>query len=190
MSIDYLTLTIEKQKKLKGERHGEVYVSTILFNTSSEVIHDRVPIDEVTSLEENDYRVGGGTALLDAIGDAVEHVTSIHKYIRREDVPENTIVMITTDGEENSSHKYTKKDIKDRIKRQSEECGWEFIFLAANIDAVSTAAGIGIRQERAASYRQDKDGVEATYDAMCEAISAMRCQGSIDNSEWRKKLDC
>lgn len=147
--------TIEKQKK----QDGKVYVSTVLFDNNSEVIHDRVDIDEIRPMTENEYQVGGCTALLDAIGGSIHHIGNIHKYARPEDVPEHTVFVITTDGMENASHRYSSQEIKSKIKRQTEKYGWEFIFLAANIDAVETAESIGIRRERAANYRQTKEGV-------------------------------
>ena len=124
--------TIEKQKK----QDGKVYVSTVLFDNNSEVIHDRVDIDEIRPMTENEYQVGGCTALLDAIGGSIHHIGNIHKYARPEDVPEHTVFVITTDGMENASHRYSSQEIKSKIKRQTEKYGWEFIFLAANIDAV------------------------------------------------------
>ena len=162
---------IEKQK----QEEGEAYVSTVLFNNYSKVIHDRMPLVKIEPLTEQQYRVGGCTALLDAIGGAIHHIGNIHKYARPEDVPEHTIFIITTDGMENASHRYSSSEIKAKIKRQTEKYGWEFIFLAANIDAVETAENIGIRRERAANYRQTKKGVERSYYAMSEAITAVRC---------------
>ena len=126
-------------------------------------------------MTQRDYQVCGCTALLDAIGDAVHHIGNIHKQARPEDVPEHTIFVITTDGMENASQRYSSNRIKDMIKRQTEKYGWEFIFLAANIDAVETAENIGIRRERAANYRHTKEGVGRSYYAMSEAISSVRC---------------
>ena len=162
--------TIEKQK----EQNGKVYVSTVLFDNDSEVIHDRIDINEIKRMSRRDYQVRGCTALLDAIGGAIHHIGNIHKYARPEDVPEHTIFIITTDGMENASHRYSSEKVKEMIKRQTEKYGWEFIFLAANIDAVETAENIGIRKERAANYRQTKDGVYRSYCAMSEAISTVR----------------
>ena len=162
--------TIERQK----EQEGKVYVSTVLFDNYSEVIHDRVDINEIKPMTRKDYNVRGCTALLDAIGGAIHHIGNVHKYARPEDVPEHTIFIITTDGMENASQRYYSQDIKAKIKRQTEKYGWEFIFLAANIDAVETAENIGIRKERAANYRQTKDGVYRSYCAMSEAISTVR----------------
>jgi uncharacterized protein YegL len=162
--------TIEKQK----EQEGKVYVSTVLFDNVSEVIHDRVDINEIKPMTRRDYQVRGCTALLDAIGGAIHHIGNVHKYARPEDVPEHTIFVITTDGMENASHRYSSEEIKRKIKRQTEKYGWEFIFLAANIDAAETADNIGIRKERAANYRQTSEGVAKNYYTMSEAITAVR----------------
>ena len=169
-TIGGFNATIEKQK----EQDGKVYVSTVLFDNESKVIHDRLDINEIKRMTRRDYQVRGCTALLDAIGGAIHHIGNIHKYARPEDVPEHTIFIITTDGMENASHRYSSEKVKEMIKRQTEKYGWEFIFLAANIDAVETAENIGIRKERAANYRQTKDGVYRSYCAMSEAISTVR----------------
>ena len=177
---------IEKQKK----EDGKVYVSTVLFNTYREVIHDRIDINEVKPMTENDYSPCGCTALLDAIGHSIRHISNIHKYARREDVPKNTIFVITTDGMENSSHRYDSDKIKEMIKEYTEERGWEFIFVAANIDAVETAKNIGIRKERAANYRQNKRGIEDSYDAMSMFVSYKRMQAPEERlAMWKSKLD-
>ena len=162
--------TIQKQK----EKEGKVYVPTVLFDNRSEVLHDRVEISKIKPMTQNDYRVGGCTALLDAIGGAIHHIGNIHKYSRKEDVPEHTVFVITTDGMENASSVYSSSKIKGMIERQRKKYGWEFIFLAANIDAVETAENMGIRRDRAANYSQTKKGVGRNYYAMNEAISAVR----------------
>ena len=183
-TIGGFNATIEKQK----EQEGKVYVSTVLFDNESEVIHDRIDINEIKRMTRRDYQVGGCAALLDAIGGAIHHIGNIHKYARQEDIPEHTIFIITTDGMENASHRYSKDRIKEMIKRQTEKYGWEFIFLAANIDAVETAENIGIRKERAANYRQTKDGVYRSYCAMSEAISTVRrnCAKDMNLEEYLK----
>ena len=177
--------TIEKQKK----QDGKVYVSTVLFDNVSEVIHDRVDISEVKTMTEEDYNVRGCTALLDAVGGAIHHIGNIHKYARPEDVPEHTVFIITTDGMENASHNYSRSRVREMIERQTEKYGWEFIFLAANIDAEETAEDIGIRRERAVNYTQDEEGVKATYAVMCEAITSVRKCKNLDAGEWRESLD-
>ena len=161
---------IEKQKR----EAGEAVVSTVLFDNQSDVVHDRVDIKEIKPMTRKDYQVGGCTALLDAIGSAIHHIGNIHKYARPEDVPEHTVFVITTDGMENASYRYSSSEIKSKIKRQTERYGWEFIFLAANIDAVETAESLGIRRDRAAEYKQTGKGVSRSYRAMSEAITAVR----------------
>ena len=177
--------TIEKQKA----QDGKVYVSTVLFDDESKVIHDRVDINEIKPMTRNDYQVGGCTALLDVIGGAIHHIGNVHKYARPEDVPEHTIFVITTDGMENASHRYSSAEIKRKIQRQTEKYGWEFIFLAANIDAVETAENIGIRRERAANYEQTPIGVGRSYFAMSEAITSVRrgCADKMDLDAYLKE---
>ena len=137
----------------------------------------------------SDYMVGGSTALLDAIGGAIHHIGNVHKYARNEDVPERTLFIITTDGMENASREYTSGAVKTMIERQREKYGWEFIFMAANIDAVETAERIGIRRERAVNYYQDKRGTEVSFEAMDEAILSVRKGCSLDNESWRLAVD-
>lgn len=184
-TIGGFNATVEKQRK----EDGRAYVSTILFDNESEVIHDRVPLERIAPMTAEDYRVGGCTALLDAIGSAIHHIGNIHKYARPEDVPEHTVFVITTDGMENASHRYDSRKVKAMIERQREKFGWEFIFLAANIDAVETAENIGIRRDRAVNYHRDTEGTGIMYCAMSQAISSVRENRSLDNAEWRAEAD-
>lgn len=174
---------IEKQRK----KEGGAYVSTVLFDSKCEVIHDRVDISEIEPMTLENYRVGGSTALLDAIGDAIHHIGNVHKYARPEDRPDSTIFIITTDGEENSSRRHRIEDVKAKIERCREKYGWEFIFLGANIDAFSAAERIGIGRDRVANYRQDPVGVRVTYEAMGEAIMAVRSGRSVGG--WQRKIN-
>ena len=167
--------TLEKQK----QEEGEVFWSTVLFDNEHEVIHDRVPIQKVEKLTEDEYYVRGCTALLDAIGRAIHHIGNVHKYAREEDVPSKTLFIITTDGMENASSEYTYRGIKQMISRQQEKYGWEFLFLGANMDAVSEAGRLGIRAERAARFHNDSVGIETNYMAVTEAITELRAMGSI-----------
>lgn len=162
--------TLKKQK----EEKGEVIWSTVLFDDKHEVIHDRVPIKKVEKLSKNDYYVRGCTALLDSIGRAIHHIENVHKYARKEDVPDKTLFVITTDGMENASVEYTYKGIKQMIKKQQEKYGWEFLFLGANMDAVSVAERMGIRPERAATFLNDSKGINTNYKAVGKTLSAIR----------------
>ena len=175
---------IEKQKKLDGK----CYVSTVLFSNRSSVLHDRIDIQNIEPLTEREYCVGGGTALLDAIGGAIHHIGNVHKYARNEDVPEHTIFVITTDGMENASCEYDSERVKQMIRRQEERYGWEFLFVAANIDAVETARNIGIRRERAANYKQTREGTHKVYEAVEYAMCSLRCEAPLGD-EWKEKLD-
>ena len=176
---------IDKQRRLEGD----TWVSTVLFDNDSTVLHDRVKLERVPRMTERDYTPGGCTALLDAVGGAIRHIGNIHKYARPEDVPSKTMFVITTDGMENASHRYTSREIKEKIKRQTEKYGWEFIFLAANIDAVETASRIGIRSDRAANFSQDGEGFAMSYAAANCAIRTLRCDCSLEESGWRNELD-
>ncbi|MCD7738434.1 MAG: hypothetical protein LUH58_05260 [Lachnospiraceae bacterium] len=174
---------IEKQK----EQEGKCYVSTVLFDNVSEVIHDRVRLADVKPMTEKDYQVRGSTALMDAIGDAVHHVENIHKYARPEDVPEHVMFVITTDGMENASRRYSGDTVKERIE-QKKKAGWEFLFLAANIDAVQTAARFGIGADRAVNYHADHVGTQTIYEAVSETVCQLRASEPIDEN-WSKKID-
>lgn len=176
---------IDKQKK----QDGEAYVSTVLFDNYSEVLHDRVKLSEIGAMTERDYTVRGCTALLDAIGGAIHHIGNIHKYARPEDVPAHTVFIITTDGMENASRRYNRSKVKHLIENQKQKYGWEFIFMAANIDAAETAADFGIDEEYAVDYHSDSIGTRNVYDAVSEAICQTRVHGRITNANWRAKAD-
>ena len=175
---------IEKQKK----EEGEVYVSTILFDNVSEVLHDRVKLSDVPKMTDKDYTVRGCTALIDAIGGAIRHIGNIHKYARMEDVPAHTMFIITTDGQENASHMYSSHRVKQMIEHQKSRYGWEFLFIGANIDAVETAARFGIERNRAVNYHADHKGTQVLYKTLAAPICAMRNNEEIDD-EWSSQID-
>ena len=175
---------IQKQKA----EDGEAYVSTVLFDNHTEVIHDRVDIQKIQSMTRKDYYVRGCTALLDAVGKAIHHIGNVHKYAREEDRPEKTIVVITTDGMENASREYSYARLKAMIKRQKEKYGWEFLFLGANIDAAKEAARFGIDEDRAANYHADCQGTAVIYEAMSEAVCSVRASRPMSR-EWKRNID-
>ena len=178
---------MEKQKKDSGD-DGEAYVSTVLFDDFSRVLHDRIPIENVPEMTDNDYYVGGCTALLDALGGAIHHIGNIHKYARREDVPEKTLFIITTDGCENASHRYSYETVHRMIERQKTKYGWEFLFLGANIDAAKEAARFGIAAERAVNYKCDEMGTALNYDVISEAICTVRAKKTL-GAGWKRRID-
>ena len=175
---------IEKQKN----QSGECYVSTVLFDNESEVIHDRIKLGEVKPLTEKEYYVRGCTALIDAIGGAVNHIKNIHRYARPEDVPEHTMFVITTDGQENASRKYTSGKVKRIIEEQKEKYGWEFLFIGANIDSVETAGRFGIGADRAVNYHADRKGTEVLYRAVAKTVCKMRANAPVEAS-WCKEIN-
>ena len=175
---------IRKQRKADGE----ACVSTVLFDNESVVIHDRVDIRRVRPLTGADYSVRGCTALMDAIGKAIHHIGNVHKYAREEDRPERTLFVITTDGMENASHRYTAQQVKQMIERQKEKYGWEFIFLGANMDAVATASRFGIGDDRAVTYHSDREGTKLNYEVISEAVTHLRCEAALP-TDWKERIE-
>lgn len=177
--------TIEKQKC----ETGEALVSTILFDNESEVLHDRIPLEKIEPMTTKQYYVHGSTALMDALGDAIHHIGNVHKYARDEDRPEKTIFIITTDGYENSSRKYSADQVRQMVTRQKEKYGWEFIFLGANIDAVKTARTYGINEDNAANFVNDKKGIALMCCAQSTIISSIRKNTRNDSRQWKKEME-
>ena len=174
-------------RKQKGEA-GEAYVSTVLFDNHTEVIHDRVDIQKIQPMTCKDYYVRGCTALLDAVGKSIRHIGNVHKYAREEDRPEKTIFIITTDGMENASREYSYDRVRKMIEHQKKKYGWEFLFLGANIDAAKEAARFGITEECAADYHADHEGTAVIYEAMSEAVCSVRACRPV-SADWKRRVD-
>ena len=170
---------IAKQKK----EEGEAYISTVLFDDTCEVLYDRVPVNKVEPMNDNQYYVRGCTALLDAIGGAIHHIGNVHKYAREEDRPEKTLFIITTDGMENASRKYSYEKVKEMVERQKEKYGWEFLFLGANIDAIDVAGKFGIDSNRALNYVSDHKGTQLNYEVLNKTVSEFRASKSLVKEE-------
>ena len=173
---------LEKQK----QQEGKCWVTTVLFDSGRKILHDRLPLAQVRPMTGEDYCVGGCTALLDAVGSTIRHIGEIHRYARPEDVPAHTLFVITTDGMENASREFSAETIRRMIEQKKEERGWEFVFLGANIDAVSTAARIGIGKDRAVNYCNDGAGVEENFKAIEKLSCSVRSTGRIDEACIRK----
>ena len=174
---------IEKQK----QEEGEAYVTTILFDDQYEILHDRLPLSEVPKMTGKDYNVRGCTALLDAVGRTIEHISSIHKYARTEDVPAHTVFVITTDGMENASHQYSYDAVKEMIESKK-KLGWEFMFIGANIDAAAEAARIGISRENSASYMSDSFGTRTVFEAVSRNLGFVRVHGK-NSKGWQAEIE-
>ena len=177
----YLPIFVDLIPTLLGGMANEL-------DNETEVIHDRVPLNRVPALTEKEYYVRGCTALLDAVGGAIHHIGNVHKYARKEDRPEKTLFVITTDGLENASRRYTYDKVKAMIERQRETYGWEFLFLGANIDAAREAARFGIRADCAADYHADSIGTEAVYASVCEAVCQVRRSAPLA-ADWKQRID-
>ena len=175
---------LEKQK----QEPGQAFVSTILFDDRTEVLHDRMQVEQVRPITRKEYYVRGCTALLDALGGAIHHIGNIHKYARRSDVPEHTLFVITTDGMENASHRYSAQQVRQMIERKKKRCGWEFLFLGANIDAVETAGELGIGPDRAVNYHCDSQGTQLNYETISQAVSTVRCSAPLD-AHWKDAIE-
>ena len=174
---------LEKQKK----EEGEALLSTILFDHESVVLYDRVDIRKVEPMTDRQYQVRGSTALLDAIGGAVHHMANVHKYAREEDRPGKTVFVITTDGMENASRRYTYREVQKMVKHEQEKYGWEFLFLGANMDAISVARSFGIREDRAVRYSCDKVGTGLNFAVVSETIGKVR-RGQMIESDWSAEI--
>ena len=173
--------------KEQADKGGEVLVTTYVFNNDARMLHDRLPIEQVRPMTRRDYRASGCTALLDAIGEAIRHIVGIHRYARKEDLPEQTLFVITTDGMENASHRFTAERVKEMIRHEKEKYGWEFLFIGANIDAIATAKSYGIRPDNAVNYHADREGTAVVYEAVSEAVTNMRC-GAPMSAAWNQKI--
>ncbi len=175
---------IKKQRQVEGN----ALLSTILFDDRIEVLHDRADLQTVAPLTEKDYYVRGSTALLDAVGGAIHHIGNIHKYAREEDIPEHTLFIITTDGMENASRRYSRDKVRAMIEHEKTKYGWEFLFLGANIDAVDVAGSIGITEDCSVSYHSDSVGTRLNFDVVSDAICDVRNSSPLQR-DWKMRIE-
>lgn len=171
---------IEKQK----DKKINALVSTVLFDNEAVVLHDRVKIADIPAMTSKEYWARGTTALYDAVGSSIKHISNIHKYAREEDVPTKTLFVITTDGFENASKIYTKDKVKKMIKEHKENHNWEFIFLGADMDAIGAAREIGIDDDYAVEYKKDSRGTKILYQTLSECCC---CEELPKN--WKQSLE-
>ncbi|MBN4867328.1 vWA domain-containing protein [Providencia stuartii] len=166
------------------DKKSKTYITTILFNDKTSLLHNREPIGKVANLTLNDYPVGGYTALLDAIGEGIEKMRENRKITKNN----NVLFVIITDGQENSSRKYSSSKIKAMIKSAETEDKWDFIFLGANIDAISEAENIGIKSSNATGYVQDGEGYDKAYHAVNKAVEAKQ-QAAPISEDWKQEVE-
>lgn len=176
-------------KKQKSEGHP-VNVTTVLFDDEVEIIHDRFPVDTIVPLTKEEYYVRGCTALLDAVGIAIDKMENIQKRLMKKHRAEKVIFVITTDGYENASKKYSYEQIRRKIEAKK-ECGWEFLFLGANIDAGEQAEKIGIKRNRSVTYENDRKGIAINFKVIGRALrKAVLCDDSEDyfDEDWMDEI--
>lgn len=174
---------IEKQKK----ESSEARITTILFDSKVETLHDRADLQKIVPMTDKDYYVRGMTALLDAVGSTIQHISHVHSIMGEDNVPEHTMFVITTDGMENASKEFTMATVKRLIEEKKEKENWEFLFLGANIDAVKAAGSIGIGADRAVNYHSDSAGTALNYNVVSETVSTMR-QGKGVAANWKQRI--
>ncbi len=175
-------------KKQKDEEVNAL-VSTVLFDDKAVVLHDRIDISKVPEMTKKDYWARGTTALLDAVGSSIRHISNIHKYARKEDVPAKTMFVITTDGMENASKIYSLDKVKKMIKNQQNKYKWEFLFLGANIDAISAAREIGIDEDHAVEYKNDSRGTTVLYQTVSDVIENCCCCCDELPKNWKHSIE-
>lgn len=178
---------IEKQKS----EIGEVLVTTVLFDNQVEMLHNRIDICALKPMTRKEYFVRGTTALLDAIGSTITHISNNHMQMDRTYCPEKTLFVIITDGYENASREYSKSLVKEMIEREQKENNWEFLFLGANIDSVATASGFGIDADHSVDFHADEKGLQVNYDVLSEAICMKRAAAPSArlNKSWKKRVE-
>lgn len=175
---------LKKQQKAEGE----AIVTTVLFDHDYELLHDRINVRGIAPITEEDYQVGGTTALLDAIGMTIQKIVNVQKRTSESERADKVLFVITTDGMENASREYSAAKIKKMVQHQKEKYGWEFIFLGANIDAISTAEQFGINEDFAVNYHADNIGTVLNYKAVSEAVIKLRSGKKIDRS-WKENIE-
>ena len=183
-TIGGFNVMLKKQQKADGD----AFVTTVLFNHDYELLHDRIHVKGISAMTEKDYEVGGTTALLDAIGFTIQKIKNVQKRTSESERAKEVLFVITTDGMENASNEFTAEKIKKMIHDQKEKYDWQFIFLGANIDAVTTAAQFGIEEDFAVDYHADDIGTQLNYEAVSEAVSNLRNGKTIDRS-WKEEIE-
>ena len=170
---------LERQKK----EEGEAVISTVLFDDQTEILHDRMSLDQVDQITDKDYFVRGCTALLDAVGGAIHHISKVQKEMPDEEKPEKTLFIITTDGMENASKYYSYEKVKKMVEKKKKKHHWQFIFMGANIDAVEVAGRFGVAANRAVRYECDGTGTALNFAVMSNLVSCARSCACVEEMD-------
>jgi len=175
---------LEKQKK----EPGEAVITTVLFDDSYELLHDRINLKGIAPITEKEYFVRGSTALLDAVGKTINKIGNAQKHTAEDERAEHVLFVITTDGMENASREFSDEKVRRMIEHQKNKYGWEFIFLGANIDAIDAAERFGIDKDRATNYHADSAGTLLNYEVISETVSCLRASRPISEN-WKERID-
>ena len=183
-TVESFNSVIEQQKKVPGECR----ITTVLFNSECEIIHDLLPVEAVEPLTIEKFTAQGHTALLDTIGRMIQRVQAIREFTSDADMTWQTMFVIITDGMDNASHIYNQEQIKALVQWQQKHKAWKFIFFGANMDAKAVAQEIGIEPEDAVTFIQNGQGLLLSYEAASQAIREYRETGTVSYC-WRRLLE-
>jgi len=168
---------------------GQARLTLVLFDNEYLVPLDCIPVQEAVALDTTTFVPRGSTALLDAIGTTIDRLGTRISTMPEQDRPGQVIVAILTDGYENSSEKFTWKDISRKILEQTNTYKWQFLFLGANQDAIATAANLSIAAANASSYVADEIGTRTNSKAVSRKMSAMRKMSSGTRMSLKEQAD-
>ena len=191
-TVDGFNEMLEKQKRNAA---GELFVSTVLFDDDASVLHDHVPVAQMRPLTESEYTIGGCTALLDALGGAIEHAVRRQRHVPADRRAQNVVFVVITDGYENASRRYTAERVRHLVKTETDRYGWEFLYLGANIDAFAAAGSIGIDASRAANFVADAKGARTNFEDLADAVLMARTmpraarRAKWDAGNWKRRTD-
>lgn len=178
----YNSLLKKQQREL-----SKTLVTTVLFDHEYLVLHQREDLGKIRPLTKKEYVPRGTTALLDAVGKSIVALKKVHGQMKKSVRPRKVLFVITTDGLENASVVFTREKVQGLIQKMQEKHGWTFLFLGANIDAVETAKDLGITKDHAADYVADEEGILSTYEAIHEAVCAVRSGDGL-SKDWKKAV--
>lgn len=160
--------------KEQKEHPGEAKFTLVTFDTNYNIVYDGIDISEISELDSSSYRPGGATALHDAIGVTIKNIGTRLSETPEDERPEKVIISILTDGHENASKEFNRDQINEIITEQKEKYNWEFIFLAANQDAIAAGTSMGIDANMSLNYAATGDGVKSAYSNLSSTVRGLR----------------
>ena len=169
---------------------GDAVFTLCLFSSDYRLVHDCIALASVPDLNDKTYRPGGGTALLDAIGTTIDEVGKKLGAMPEDDRPSKVIFLIITDGEENASLRYKEPGrVRDMITHQREKYNWEFVFMGANIDAITAGTNLGISMNNTMNYDATAAGTKGLYSNVSDSMRSYRGGSSSKADFFNQPLD-